>query len=96
MFWFSHYRSCDDTLENCFFKTISYSRAYLSIIYEKTKRQVSLAPLLEKQNIQATEVHCKQTFRMLQENRYEILKPRQKKSTDTLFDTYVIIMCFHF
>ena len=26
---FSQYRSCDNTLENCFFQILSYSRAYL-------------------------------------------------------------------
>ena len=31
------YRSCDNTIENCFFQTSSYSRAYERIIYEKTR-----------------------------------------------------------
>ena len=43
---FFKYRSCacDDTLENCFFQISSYSHAYASLIYEKTKGQV--APIL--------------------------------------------------
>ena len=55
---FSQYRSCDNTLENCFFQISSYSRAYLVIIYKKTKGQVPLGPLLGKQNVQAKEVYC--------------------------------------
>ena len=43
---FSQYRSCDNTLEKCFFQISSYSRAYLRIIHEKTKGQVLLGPLL--------------------------------------------------
>ena len=54
---FSQYSSCDNTLENCFFQISCYSRAYVRIIYEKTKGQVSLGPLLGKQNIQAKEVY---------------------------------------
>ena len=50
---FSQYRSRANTLENCFFQISSYSPAYLRIIYEKTKGQVPLGPLLGKQNIQA-------------------------------------------
>ena len=46
--------SCDNTLENCFFQILSNSRAYLRIIYEKTKGQVLLEPLLGKQKIQAS------------------------------------------
>ena len=42
---FSQYRSCDNSLENCFFQFSSYSRAYLRVIYEKTKIQVRLGPL---------------------------------------------------
>ena len=34
---FSQCRSCDVTLESCFFEISSYSRAYVRIIYEKTK-----------------------------------------------------------
>ena len=34
---FSKYRSRDNTLGNCFFHISSYSRAYVRIIYEKTK-----------------------------------------------------------
>ena len=34
---FSQYRWCDNTLEYCFFQISSHSRAYLRIIYEKTK-----------------------------------------------------------
>ena len=41
---FSQCRSCDNTLENCFFQTSSYQRAYLRITYEKTKSQVPLGP----------------------------------------------------
>ena len=55
---FSQYRSCDNTLGNCLFQISSYSRAYVREIYEKTKGQVPLGPLLGKQNIQAKEVHC--------------------------------------
>ena len=51
---FSQYMSCDNTLENCFFQILSNSRAYLRIIYEKTKGQVLLEPLLGKQKIQAS------------------------------------------
>ena len=54
---FSQYRSCDNTLENCFVQISSYSRAYLRINYEKTKGEVPLGPLLGKQNIQAKEVY---------------------------------------
>ena len=50
---FSQYRSRANTLENCFFQISSYSPAYLRIIYEKTKGQVPLGPLLGKQNVQA-------------------------------------------
>ena len=46
-----------NTLENCFFQILSYSRAYLRIIYEKTKGQVPLEPLLGKQNTQAKGVY---------------------------------------
>ena len=53
---FFQYRPCGNTLENCFFQILSYSCAYLLIIYEKTKDQVPLGPLLGKQNIQAKEV----------------------------------------
>ena len=35
---FSQCRSCDDTLENRFFQILSYSHAYVCIIYEKIKR----------------------------------------------------------
>ena len=40
-------------LENCFFQILINLRAFLRIIYEKTKGQVSFGPLLGKQNIQA-------------------------------------------
>ena len=53
---FSQYRSCDNTLENCFFQISSYSRSYLRKNYEKTKGEVPLGPLLGKQNIQVKEV----------------------------------------
>ena len=52
---FSQYRSCDNTLENCFFQITPYPRAYLRIIYEETKGQVPLGPLMRKQNLQAKE-----------------------------------------
>ena len=52
---FSQYRSCDNTLENCFFQITPYPRAYLRIIYEETKGQVLLEPLMRKQNLQAKE-----------------------------------------
>ena len=52
---FSQYRSCDNTLENCFFQITPYPRAYLRIIYEETKGQVLLGPLMRKQNLQAKE-----------------------------------------
>ena len=54
---FSQYRSCDNTLENCFFQISSHSLANVCIIYEKTKGQVPLGPLLGKQNMQAKEVY---------------------------------------
>ena len=41
---FSQYRSCDNTPENCFFQISFYSRAYVRIIYGKTKDQVPLEP----------------------------------------------------
>ena len=53
----SQNRSHANTLENRFFQISSYSGTYLCIIYEKTMGQVPLAPLLEKQNIQAKEVY---------------------------------------
>ena len=34
---FSKYRSCVNTLENCFFQILSYSTANVSKIYDKTK-----------------------------------------------------------
>ena len=55
---FSQHSSCDNTLENCFFQLSFYSRSFVRIIYEKTKGQVPLGPLLGKQNIQAKEVYC--------------------------------------
>ena len=57
MFCFPNTGHVSNTLENCFFQISCYSRAYVRIIYEKTKGQVSLGPLLEKQNIQAKEVY---------------------------------------
>ena len=57
---FSQTRSRDtcNTLENwCFFQISFYSQAYVHIIYEKTKAQVPLGPLLGKQNIQAKEFY---------------------------------------
>ena len=50
----SQYRSCDNTLGDCFFQISFYS---MSISYEKTTGQVPLGPLLGKQNIRAKEVH---------------------------------------
>ena len=57
---FSQYRSCDNTLENCFFQISSHSRANVRIIYEKTKSQVPLGPLLGKQK--AKEVNSAQVI----------------------------------
>ena len=54
----SHYRSCDNTLQNSFFQILSNSRAYPRITYEKTNSQDLLGPLLGKQNTQAKEVYC--------------------------------------
>ena len=54
---FFQHRSRDNIPENCFFEMSSYSRAYVRIIYEKTKGQVPLGPLLGEQNIQAKEVY---------------------------------------
>ena len=54
---FSQYKSCDNTLENCFFQITFYSPAYLCGNYEEKKGQVPLGPLLGKQNIQAKEVY---------------------------------------
>ena len=54
---FSQYRSCDNTLGNCFFQISSYSRAYVCIIYDKTKGQIPLGKQLGKQKIQAKEVY---------------------------------------
>ena len=57
---FSQYRSCDNTLENCFFQISSCSRAYV-----RTKRQSVKFPCdlsrLGKQNIQAKEVYTSQS-----------------------------------
>ena len=50
-FLFTQCRSCDDTLENRFFQILSYSHAYVCIIYEKIKGQIALIPSLGKQNI---------------------------------------------
>jgi len=47
----------DNTLGNRFCQILSYSHAYLRIIYEKTMSKVPLGPLLRKQNIQAKEVY---------------------------------------
>ena len=66
-------RSCDNTLENCFFQISFYSRAYLRIIYEKTKGPVPLGPLLGKQNIQAEEV-----YRGFKRGRWRRQRDRQK------------------
>ena len=54
---FSYYRSCDNTLENCFFQISSHSRVYLRITYKTTDGQVPLARLLGKENIKAKEVY---------------------------------------
>ena len=50
---FLQYRSCDNTLEDCFFQILSYSHSYA-----KTKGEVPLGPLLGKQNIQEKDVYC--------------------------------------
>ena len=47
---FSQYRSCDNTLENCFFQISSCSRAYVCW-HKNTKCQVPLGPLLGKQTM---------------------------------------------
>ena len=57
---FSQYRSCDNTLENCFFQISSCSRAYVCR-HKNTKCQVPLGPLLGKQTIQAKEVYTSQS-----------------------------------
>ena len=54
---FSQCRSFDDPLENRFFQILCYSRAYLRVMYEKTKGKAPLGPLLGKQNIQAKQVY---------------------------------------
>ena len=65
---FSQYRSCDNTLENCFFQISSHSLANVCIIYEKTKGQVPLGPLSGKQNMQAKEVYSSH-FETIQDSR---------------------------
>ena len=42
-----------------------YSRVYVHIIYEKTKGQVPLGPLLGKQSIQAKEVYLISSYTFL-------------------------------
>ena len=59
---FSQGRSCDNTLENCFFQISSYFCAYIGIIYEKRESQVPLGPLLGKQSVKAKEVYGIQSF----------------------------------
>ena len=54
---FSYCRSCDNTQGNCFFQILPYSHAYLRMIYEKTKGQFPLGPLLGKQKTQAKEIY---------------------------------------
>ena len=51
------HKSCNNTPGNCFFQISFKFRAYLRIIFEKTKSQVPLGPLLGKQNIPAKEVY---------------------------------------
>ena len=46
-------RSCDNTLENCFFQISDHSSAYVHIFYKKTNDQVSLGPQYGVQNIKA-------------------------------------------
>ena len=64
---FSQYRSSDNTLENCFSQISSYSRAYLRVIYEKTKSQVPPDPYWEnnkyklKRSIMTSEVSFEKT-----------------------------------
>ena len=57
---FSQCRSCDVTLESCFFEIASYSRAYVRIIYED-KRKIPLGTShdlhWENKNVQAKEVY---------------------------------------
>ena len=62
---FSQYKSCDNTLKSCFYQISSHSSAYLRIIYEKTKGQDPLWPLLGKQYIQAKEVYLDVIMRMI-------------------------------
>ena len=50
---FSQCTSCDNTQDNGFFQISSHSRAYVSIICEKTIEQIRLRASLGKQNIQA-------------------------------------------
>ena len=47
---FSQSRSCDNTLENCFFQISSYLHAHVRIIYDKKNEQIPLRPTLGKQN----------------------------------------------
>ena len=58
---FSHFRPRDVTLENSFFQTSSYARAYVRITYKKQKEN-SLENVTwserGKQNVQAKEVDC--------------------------------------
>ena len=63
MFCFPNNRSCDNTLENCFFQISSHSRAYLRINCEKTGLS-SLRPLLGKQNIQAKKAYSAGGYRV--------------------------------
>ena len=45
-YMFSQCMSFDNTLENCFVQIVSYSCAYVRIIYEKTKGQIPPRPSL--------------------------------------------------
>ena len=63
--FFPQYKSCDNTLKSCFDQISSHSSAYLRIIYEKTKGQDPLGPLLGKQYIQAKEVYLDVMMRLI-------------------------------
>ena len=63
MFCFPNARSCDETLENGLFQFLSYLRAYLRIITEKTNGQIPLRAPLGKENIQANKEVLKRSYR---------------------------------
>ena len=69
------------TLENCFLQITSNSRAYLRIIYEEIKGQVSVGPLLGKQNIQVKEVYWLNILLMVKDKNYNAFKCNIKELT---------------